>query len=149
MIGYRNEGSSMIHQTGVVAHVKTSAGFDDQVPVILEYNGDDPYAVSITFDVDLGPTWIVARDLFALAVDSEGVQGEGDVQVLDEGDTVLIFLATEVSKHAHTAAVKILKVEVIEFLDETYEIVKRGDESSKIDAELDAYLADLLAIEGE
>lgn len=140
----------MIHQADVFAHVKTSAGFDDdQVPVILAYNGDDPYAVSITFDFPEGPTWIVGRDLIADALETSKVTGDGDVQVLNEGDTVLIFLATEIGRHAHTAAVKIDKVEVIEFLDETYKITERGDESSAVENDLDRYLADLLAIEGE
>lgn len=140
----------MIHQADVFAHVKTSAGFDDdQVPVILSYNGDDPYAVEITFDFPEGPTWIIGRDLLAHALDTDGVQGEGDVQVLKDGDTMLIFLATEISKTAHTAAVKILKVEVIEFLDETFKIVPLGEETDKVQEDLDTYLADLLAVEGD
>lgn len=138
----------MIHQADVFAHVKTSAGFDDQLPVILAFDGDDPVAVSITFDVPEGPTWLIARSLLSDALDTDRVTGEGDVQVLNDGDTVLIFLATEIGPHAHTAAAKIDKVEVIEFLDETYEIVSREDESIKITSGLDAYLADLLAIEG-
>ncbi len=137
----------MIHQTEVQANVKTSHGFDEILPVGLEYNGDDPYAVTIKFNVPEGPTWVFARDLISDALDTDKVTGYGDVQVLNDGDTVLIFLATEIGKHAHTAAVKILKVEVIEFLDETYEIVKRGDE--KVETDLDLYLADLLTVEGE
>lgn len=139
----------MIHQADVFAHVKTSAGFDDQLPVILSYDETDPVTVSVTFDVPEGPTWLISRELLSEALDTNKVTGIGDVQVLNDGDTVLIFLATAIGRHAHTAAVKIDKVEVIEFLDETYEIVPREDEEAKINSGLDAYLADLLAVEGD
>ncbi len=137
------------HRVGVDAHVKTSAGFDDQVPLILDYTDTDPYAMTLTFDVPEGPSWVFSRDLVSEALDTPGVQGPGDVQVLNDDDgTVLIFLGLGFEKGAATAAIKILRTELVEFLDRTYNIVRRGEESSKAETELDSVLADLLAVEG-
>lgn len=112
------------------------------LPVELQYDSDDPYAVSVAFH---GPdevvTWVFARDLLA-----EGLfapRGEGDVRVRpergEEGDVLVIGLASPDGQAELEADVD----DVRDFLQRTERVLARGQEHTVID--IDAELSLLLS----
>jgi hypothetical protein len=118
------------------------------VPLVarLFYSSEDPYAVSIAFEVGLDEPveWVFARELLAKGI--EGREGLGDVTVWPSagseggvpGDVLHIELSSRFA-HAHFEAPA---TEISDFLRRTYQIVPAGNESGYVDVE--AELSDLL-----
>jgi hypothetical protein len=136
----------MIHSQKVEVRVITPGESEQSGRAYLHYDGDDPFAVQFVFPV-LTQTgriednvWAFARTLIEDAMESPGVKGIGDLQVLRDGDVFTFFLVAPEGM----AAVKVEAIEVIHFLGETYEIIPMAEEN--IGNALDAFLADLLAI---
>jgi hypothetical protein len=136
----------MIYETPITVRVINSAG-DDQTGVAdIAYVGIDPYAVQLIFPVLTASgliddvVWLISRDLVAEALESSGVKGNGDVEILREGDKTVFFLTS----HEGTASVAVASADVIDFLDVTYKIIPRGEEN--IEDDLDDFIADLLMV---
>lgn len=114
------------------------------IPLIanLHYTATDPYAIRMAFHigVDEPVEWIFGREL--LAVGAAEPVGEGDIQIwpADE-DTLGVALC---SPHG-SAFFEAPLLDLIEFLQRTYEIVAPGREPDfvDIDAELDRILGEV------
>lgn len=104
----------------------------------LTYSGVDPLAVTMTFmTADKGVRWTFARDLLW-----EGMRqpsGDGDVHVQPDGDTIRLHL----NAPGGTAQFVIDPFDLAVFLDETHDVVPRGEEEFVID--LDRTIAELLS----
>jgi len=136
----------MIHKQEVGVRVITPGESDTTGRAYLHYNSEDPFAVQFIFPVLTQKgriednVWMFARSLIEDAMESPGVKGIGDLQVLRDGDVFTFFLVSVEGM----AAVKVEAIEVIHFLGETYEIVPMAEEN--IESALDAFLTDLLAV---
>jgi hypothetical protein len=101
----------------------------------LRYQGDDPYAIRMSFHVgsDDPVEWLFARDL--LAVGMQTPVGEGDVRVwpspVDDEDVLNICLSSPFGQAHFEASLAALS----EFLLRTYEVVPLGREGDFIDIE--------------
>lgn len=115
----------------------------------LDYDVEDPYAVTVSFHTGNGGSevvqWTFARQLL-----SDGVSvpaGEGDVQVWpssgDGGSVVCLSLSSPSGR----ALFEVPLGDLVEFLGRTYAAVPTGGESSHVD--VDAELALLLWAEPE
>lgn len=111
------------------------------VPLVanLHYTATDPYAIRMTFHVgvDEPVEWIFSRDL--LAVGATDPVGDGDVQIWTSDETTLsIALCSPYGSALFEAPL----IDLIDFLQHTYEIVAPGREADfmDIDAELDRIL---------
>lgn len=103
----------------------------------LTYEPNDPYAVQMSFRTGDGQvTWTFARDLLF-----DGLRrptGEGDVHLEPDADTVRLVL----SAPAGSAEFALDAFDVAVFLEETSDLVPRGQEHRLLD--LDDVLARLL-----
>jgi len=112
--------------------------------VTLAYRCDDPYAVTMAFEVGTGQPveWALARDLLAASLQAQ--EGIGDFMAWPSAELggfgILHLSMTSPNGHAEfeTSA-----EDISAFLDRTYELVQDGQESSHLD--LDAELAELLS----
>lgn len=106
------------------------------IPTRMSYDPDDPWAVTIKFDVPQPDgsfsetVWVFARDLLIEAF--EGPVGAGDIKVWIEDDEKLNIMlrAPEGTAHVWT---DIDSVRI--FLNHTTQIVPVGSEIDKIDFE--------------
>lgn len=110
------------------------------LPVLLEsgntavaasYRRDDPYAVTLGFDaVRPGVEWVLARDLFCDAlIYGQAGGGAGDVTVTVRADLVVLGLSTP--DGAATAIFR--RDDVADFLGQTHQIVRAGQETAELD----------------
>ena len=112
----------------------------------LSYAREDPYALSIAFEVGLDKPveWVFARDLLAMGIESR--EGLGDVRVWrsadPEGGATGSVLHIELSSQFGQAHFTAPASEISDFVRRTYQIVPAGEESEHIDVE--AELKDLL-----
>ena len=112
----------------------------------LFYSSEDPYALSVAFDVGLDKPveWTFARDLLAIGI--EGRAGLGDVTVWtsadSEGGAPGSVLHIELSSPYGQAHFEAPATEISDFLRRTYQIVPAGAETGHIDVE--AELSELL-----
>jgi hypothetical protein len=115
------------------------------VPLLarLTYSREDPYALSIAFQV--GPDeyveWICARDLLAMGI--EGREGLGDVTVWPSGgpaegahDSVVHIELSSPFGQAHFEAPA---RKISDFLRRTHQLVPSGEESRYLDMEAGLY----------
>jgi Streptomyces sporulation and cell division protein, SsgA len=118
------------------------------VPLLarLSYSREDPYALSVAFQVGLDQPvdWVFARDLLATGI--EGREGLGDVTVWPSAESesglpggVLHIELSSPLGHAHFEAPA---RKISDFLRRTYQVVPAGEESGHIKVE--AELNDLL-----
>lgn len=119
------------------------------VPVRLEFEQTDPYAVHMTFTTAPGREvrWVFARDLLL-----DGLlrpAGDGDVRIWpsprgatsDGGSRDVVLL--ELSSPSGQARFETSATTIAHFLDQTLALVPSGTESALVD--VDAALAALLA----
>lgn len=112
----------------------------------LSYSSEDPYALSVAFDVGLDKPveWTFARDLLAMGI--EGRAGLGDVTVWPSARSQRAapgsVLHIELSSPYGQAHFEAPAMEIWEFLRRTYQIVPVGRETGHID--VDAELDELL-----
>jgi len=112
------------------------------VPVVLQYDSVDPYAVQATFRTGgQGVDWVFARELIAAGVNRP--VGQGDVRVWPSTDpddeVVYLALSSPDGKALREAPAAVLRV----FVARTALIVPPGEEYRYLD--LDSTLAALLA----
>jgi hypothetical protein len=103
----------------------------------LTFAAQDPLAVTMTFmTADKGVRWTFARDL--LWEGMSHAAGEGDVRVFPDGDSVRLVL------HAPSGRAEFLidPFDLAVFLDETHDVVPRGQEHLVLD--VDSAIARLL-----
>jgi hypothetical protein len=114
------------------------------VPLVARifYLPEDPYALSVAFDVGLDEPvkWIFARDLLTMGI--QGREGLGDVRIWPSADSDGGVLHIELSLPFGQAHFEAPTREISDFLRQTYQIVPVGEESGHFDIE--AELNDLL-----
>lgn len=139
-----NSNSTVSAELGI--QIFTSQQAIRPVAARLCYSRQDPYAIRITFHVELDQPveWMFARDL--LATGTEGRKGLGDITFWPSagsadgapGGVLNIALSSPFGKAHFAASAR----EISDFLRRTYQIVPAGEESQHIDIE--AELNDLL-----
>jgi len=112
----------------------------------FEYSRRDPYAVRLSLDTGAGNpvAWTFARDLLAAAL--YGAEGIGDVRAWPaqaQAGTGEKTLHIELGPPEECARFEVRAAGIKRFLDRTYELVPRGQESSFLN--LDAEIAELLS----
>jgi sporulation and cell division protein SsgA len=111
------------------------------VPLVarLFYSSEDPYALSVAFEVGLDKPveWIFARDLLAKGL--EGREGLGDVTAWPSADSQCGVrggvLHIELSSPYGRAHFEAPAREISDFLRRTYQTVPVGAETGHIDVE--------------
>jgi hypothetical protein len=113
------------------------------LPVTLSYDASDPYAVHAIFRTGQseGVEWVFAREL--LAEGAVGPTGQGDVRVqpASEGDDDIVHIS--LASPDGEALLAAPAVQLIDFVQRTYELVPIGYESMQLD--VDGAISSLLA----
>jgi len=115
------------------------------VPTELNYDRNDPFAVSLLFShVDPPVAWTFARELL-----SDGLyepSGDGDVHVWPcVNDQERLILLIELSTHDGEALLQASRSEIMVFLAMSHDVVAPGEESAHID--IDAVIEAIFAAE--
>jgi len=116
--------------------------YTQPLTVDLQWNTADPLVVTLVTDPDGHPvTWIIAREMLAMGMQTEITPECGDIDVLPRTPgfpkTMMVVLRDSDSR---TAGIILDRVDIAMFLQRTFETVPLGKE--RID--LDAALAQLL-----
>ncbi|MEX3100275.1 MULTISPECIES: SsgA family sporulation/cell division regulator [unclassified Streptomyces] len=136
-------------QAEVMMSFLVSEELSFRIPVELEYESDDPYAVRLTFHLpgDAPVTWTFGRELL---VDGVGRPcGEGDVRVAPTDPESLGEVLIRLQVGADQAVFRSSAAPLIAFLDRTDRVVPLGQERAfaDFDAHLDEALGRILAEE--
>ncbi|WP_030184944.1 SsgA family sporulation/cell division regulator [Streptomyces sp. NRRL S-813] len=112
------------------------------VPARLEYDTDDPFAVSLVFHpgAAYSVTWVMARELLARGLFQP--TGQGDVQIRPTGSGPEAELNVILSSPYGIALLYLPLAAVAIWLENTYQLVPEGHEADGLD--IDAELARLL-----
>jgi len=132
----------MRHRIRILA--KAGIEFPDDIagivlPVLFDYNPDDPLAVSLTFgwDRDDAVVWVIGRDLLRDGLDQ--VAGTGDATAWTEpADPGSYYLRLRTGASCTVFKLETRIVEI--FLAQAYASIPAGAElpATALDAELDA-----------
>jgi sporulation and cell division protein SsgA len=120
-----------------------------EVPAVLRYAVDDPFAVRIGFGdaddgADDGITWLLGRELLAAGL--ERPAGDGDVRLWPSrtsGDVLYLHLRAPSGE----ALFELSRATVAAFLQQTEALVPTGQETAALD--VDEELATLLSGGGD
>lgn len=138
----------MIHEQDVITRITSTLDPETFTHSgILRYNSDDPLAIALVFS-GANPTWTFGKEILFDAITKHGVQGQGDVQILDDDDatgTFVFFLGSPEG----VAAVRIRTDDVVQFADEIREIDYSANEDTSISKALDQFLSEHSIFEGE
>ncbi len=119
-------------------------GGTSAVPTVLSYDSSDPYALTMSFQLNDGPVpWTFSRELLSVGLTEP--TGDGDVHVWpgmdDEGfATVSIELC---SPHGN-ALVEVRTSEADGFVTRSHDLVAPGTESAHLD--VDALISSIRAV---
>jgi hypothetical protein len=111
------------------------------VDVELEYDALDPYAVRIELAAPGGPRvpWVLGRELLLAGLHAPA--GEGDVRLQPiAGDIALLELRSEQGQAWFHLPIS----QIAQFLDDSYDIVPKDQESDRLGDDFDAALHALL-----
>ncbi|WP_395729542.1 SsgA family sporulation/cell division regulator [Nakamurella sp.] len=99
----------------------------------FRYRSDDPFAVQLLLSIDQSPaiTWVFGRELLVEGV--RGPAGMGDVQIFPVYDGTVI----ELRSGEHSARLLSHTPDLLDFLDNSVEIVPTGSESAYFEVESD------------
>lgn len=113
------------------------------VSATLRYDCNDPYAVTIAFDVAPQQTvkWLFARQL--LTEGFSGPVGEGDVKLWPAGDPFGTVVCLSLSSSTGSALFELPADSVMEFLAASWASVPPGEETQFL--RLDSELSELMA----
>lgn len=130
----------MIHTATLPAFIQSSLGANHPADTVWTYASDDPFAIKIKYPD--GTTWDIGRDLVADAIITNKMVGEGDIKIQTDGDWLRMFIDTPDG----TGVIRVIKYEVIDFIDESIKIVGPDDAETKIaQSELDDVLTMILS----
>ncbi|MFC5719799.1 SsgA family sporulation/cell division regulator [Streptomyces gamaensis] len=134
-------------QAEVIMTFLVSEELSFRIPVGLDYDSSDPYAVKFTFHLpgDAPVTWAFARELLLDGLSQPS--GEGDVHIApaSAGQFSDVFIRLQVG--AEGALFRAGAAPLVAFLDRTDRIVPLGEERTvaDFDYELAAELDNILA----
>ncbi|UGY92518.1 SsgA family sporulation/cell division regulator [Streptomyces gobiensis] len=126
----------------VQAHIAMNFLASDElsfrIPVGLDYDAGDPYAVRLTFSLpgDAPVTWVFSRELLIDGISHPA--GEGDVHIRPVAAEYLGDLHIQLQVGQEQALFRASAPPIVAFLDRTDRIVPIGQEAvfEDIDAEL-------------
>lgn len=125
----------------------TPSGETIEVDAILTYDVHDPFAVRVGFDTgqDMLVEWTFARELLSGGV--RDLTGEGDVRIWPSPyparGTFRNAICISLSAPGGAAMFEADRLDVVRFLEQTYDLVPAGRESEHLD--IDTELAVLFA----
>jgi Streptomyces sporulation and cell division protein, SsgA len=113
------------------------------VQLLLHYELVDPFAVTASFRTTRSRpvTWVFARDLLAVGLDSP--TGPGDVRIWPDRRAGRDQVCVSLSASGGEALLRLPFEQVADFLSTTYILCVPGEESEHLDT--DAAIASLLA----
>jgi hypothetical protein len=115
--------------------------YTQPLTVDLQWNTADPLVVTLVTDPDGHPvTWIIAREMLAMGMQTAITPKHGDVAVLPRTPGFPKTMMVILKAGAQQAGIILDRVDIAMFLQRTFETVPLGKE--RID--LDAALAQLL-----
>ncbi len=115
-----------------------------RIPVELDFDSADPYAIRLTFDLpgDVPVTWTFSRELLLDGLSRPS--GEGDVRIEPSSAEYLsdVFISLQVG--AERALFRVSAPPLVAFLDRTDRLVPLGKEEvcDTLDAVLDRILTE-------
>ena len=135
-------GPTSVTQEMTVALVAPGDG-TVSLPVVLDYDVKDPFAVHATFRTGQGEgvSWVFARDLLTLGIHRPS--GDGDVRVWPSwsagSEVVFIGLTSPDGEALLQAPTR----ELVDFLGRTYAVCAQGRENEHLDVDraIEALLA--------
>lgn len=130
----------------VQAHITMNFLASDElsfrIPVGLEYDSADPYAVRLTFNLpgDAPVSWVFSRELLIDGISHPA--GEGDVRIRPVAAEHLGDLQIHLQVGEEQALFRVSAPPLVAFLDRTDRLVPIGQEAAfeDIDAELNEIL---------
>lgn len=131
-------------QAEVIMSFLVSEELAFRIPVELDFDAADPYAVRLTFDLpgDVPVTWAFSRELLLDGLSRPS--GEGDVRVepASGGHLSDVFISLQVG--AERALFRVSAPPLVAFLDRTDRLVPLGAEEvcETLDAVLDRILTE-------
>ncbi|MBT2382817.1 SsgA family sporulation/cell division regulator [Streptomyces sp. ISL-11] len=134
-------------QAEVIMTFLVSEELSFRIPVGLDYDSSDPYAVKFTFHLpgDAPVTWAFARELLLDGLSQPS--GEGDVHISPASTEHLSDVFIRLQVGAEGALFRAGAAPLVAFLDRTDRIAPLGEERSVADFEYDlaAALDNILA----
>ncbi|MEU7638647.1 MULTISPECIES: SsgA family sporulation/cell division regulator [unclassified Streptomyces] len=131
-------------QAEVIMSFLVSEELAFRIPVELEFDSADPYAVRLTFDLpgDVPVTWVFGRELLLDGLSRPA--GEGDVRVEPSSPEHLSDVYISLQVGAERALFRASAPPLIAFLDRTDRIVPLGKEEvcDTLEAALDRILTE-------
>lgn len=131
----------MIFQDELLTHVLSPVtGLDAAKELTWSYDSEDPFAITMA----TAPVWVFSRDLIAegLVTPDDKSVGDGAVRISTDGEWVRFFLMGD----GGPVQLRLIKQDLINFVDETIQIVGPEEEESGIaEAELDEILYEILS----
>ncbi|MFE6687769.1 SsgA family sporulation/cell division regulator [Streptomyces sp. NPDC057743] len=131
-------------QAEVIMSFLVSEELSFRIPVELDFDSGDPYAVRLTFDLpgDAPVTWVFGRELLLDGLNRPA--GEGDVRVEPSSPERLSDVYISLQVGPERALFRASAPPLIAFLDRTDRIVPLGKEEvcDTLEATLDRILAE-------
>ncbi|MFB7630717.1 SsgA family sporulation/cell division regulator [Streptomyces sp. NPDC056149] len=131
-------------QAEVIMSFLVSEELSFRIPVELDFDSGDPYAVRLTFDLpgDAPVTWVFGRELLLDGLNHPA--GEGDVRVEPASPERLSDVYISLQVGPERALFRASAPPLIAFLDRTDRIVPLGKEEvcDTLEATLDRILAE-------
>ncbi|MFK0289134.1 SsgA family sporulation/cell division regulator [Streptomyces sp. NPDC090442] len=131
-------------QAEVIMSFLVSEELSFRIPVELDFDSGDPYAVRLTFDLpgDAPVTWVFGRELLLDGLNHPA--GEGDVRVEPSSPERLSDVYISLQVGPERALFRASAPPLIAFLDRTDRIVPLGKEEvcDTLEATLDRILAE-------
>ncbi|WP_411143195.1 SsgA family sporulation/cell division regulator [Streptomyces sp. x-80] len=131
-------------QAEVIMSFLVSEELAFRIPVELDFDSADPYAIRLTFDLpgDVPVTWTFSRELLLDGLSRPS--GEGDVRIEPSSAEYLsdVFISLQVG--AERALFRVSAPPLVAFLDRTDRLVPLGEEEvcDTLDAVLDRILTE-------
>ncbi|MEU7177163.1 SsgA family sporulation/cell division regulator [Streptomyces celluloflavus] len=131
-------------QAEVIMSFLVSEELAFRIPVELDFDSADPYAIRLTFDLpgDVPVTWTFSRELLLDGLSRPS--GEGDVRIEPSSAEYLsdVFISLQVG--AERALFRVSAPPLVAFLDRTDRLVPLGKEEvcDTLDAVLDRILTE-------
>jgi hypothetical protein len=130
----------VIHKEYIQTYIVSSLGPDEFGVVPWEYYSSEPLVLRIVAGPD--NVWHISRDHMAVAlIAPDGLYGEGDIQIACDGEWVRVYLTSPEG----TAQLRMIKQDMVAFVNKTVEIVAPESEDEIVLADLNDTLAIILS----
>lgn len=135
----------MVQEEYLDAYITSTTGLKRPAKPLFTYDSSDPLVIRVQFAP--GNVWAWSRDLVAEAVVTEDHHsvGEGDVTLQTDGEWIRIRQITPGESGDDITVIRMIKQDLIDFVQKTVEIVGPDEAETKIvQSELDDFLTMIL-----